>query len=79
MEAEPRIAKQYKCHHCYSCKKYQGKCMEAGKKVSLHHFSADQKIVSSWKKCVWGASSSMSNRLLLVARHIVTTDLQKCL
>ena len=27
MEAEPRIAKQYKCHHCCSCKNYRGKGM----------------------------------------------------
>ena len=25
-----------------------------GKKVSLHRFLADQKITSSWKKCVLG-------------------------
>ena len=25
MEVEPRIAKQNKCHHCCSCKNYQGK------------------------------------------------------
>ena len=54
MEVEPRLVKQYKCYHCCSCKKYQGKGMEGGKKVSLHHFLADQKIASSWKKCVLG-------------------------
>ena len=32
MEVEPRIAKQYKCHHCCACKKYCGKGMEGGKK-----------------------------------------------
>ena len=32
MEVEPRILKQYKCHHCSSCKKYQEKGMEGGKK-----------------------------------------------
>ena len=48
MEAEPRIAKQYKCHHCCSCKNCQGKAMEGGKKVSLHRFLADQNITSSW-------------------------------
>ena len=32
MEAEPRIAKQFKCHQCCSCKNYQGKGMEGGKK-----------------------------------------------
>ena len=54
MEVEPRIAKQYKCNHCCSCKIYRGNGMEGGKKVSLHCFLADQKIVSSWKKCFWG-------------------------
>ena len=54
MEVESRIAKQYKCHHCCSCKNYWGKGMEGGKKVSLCHFLADQKIVSSWKKYVLG-------------------------
>ena len=54
MEVEPRIAKQYKCHHCCSCKNYREKGMEGGKNVFLHHLSADQKITSSWKKCVLG-------------------------
>ena len=38
MEVEPRIAKQYKCHHCCSCKNNRGKGIEGGKNVSLHHF-----------------------------------------
>ena len=79
MEVEPRIAKQYKCHHYCSCKNYRGKGMEGGKKVFLHRFSADQKIASSWTKMSFGASYSTSNKLLLVARHILTTGLQKCL
>ena len=54
MEVEPRTAEQYKCHHFCHCKNYWGKGMEGGKKVSLHHFLADQKIASSWKKCVLG-------------------------
>ena len=56
VEAEPRIAKQYKCQYCCSCKIYRGKGMEGGKKVSynLRRFLADQKISSSWKKCVSG-------------------------
>ena len=49
------------------------------KKVSLRRFSADQKIASSWEKMCFGASYSTSNKLLLVARHILTTGLQKCL
>ena len=47
MEVEPRIAKQYKCHHCCSCKNYRGKGMEGENKVALHCFLADQKIASS--------------------------------
>ena len=46
MEVEPRIAKQYKCQHCCSCKNYRGKGMEGGRKVSLHRFLADQNIAS---------------------------------
>ena len=73
-------AKQYKCHHCCSCKKYRGKGMEGGKKeVFLRRFLADQKIAISWKKMRFGASYSTSNKLLLVAGHILTTGLQKCL
>ena len=47
VEVEPRIAKQYKCQYCCSCKNYRGRGMEGGKKVSLHRFLADQKIASS--------------------------------
>ena len=81
MEAEPRIAKQYKCHHCCSCKNYQGKGMESGGKVYLRRFLADQNCRRSrfhGKKMRLGASYSMSNKLVLVARHILTTGLQKC-
>ena len=53
--------------------------MEGGKKVSLRRFLADQKIASSKKKMRFGASYSMSNKLLLIARHIMTMGLQKCL
>ena len=59
--------------------------VEGGKKVSLRRFLADQKIASSKKKKKkkkkkgFGASYSTSNKLLLVARHILTTGLQKCL
>jgi len=52
MEVEPKIVKQYKRTHCCSCKNYQGKGMEGGKKVSLCHFLVDQKIMILWKKCV---------------------------
>ena len=72
MEAEPRIAKQYKCHHCCSCKNYLGKGMEGGKKVSLRRFLADQKIAISWgEKKRLGASYSTTHS----ARNILTTGL----
>ena len=32
VEVEPRIAKQYKCHHCCSCRNYHGKRMEGVEK-----------------------------------------------
>ena len=54
MEVEPRIAKQYKCHHCCSCKNYWGKGMEGGNKVSLCHFLADQKITRYGKNVFQG-------------------------
>ena len=53
--------------------------MEGGKKVSLCCFLADQKIVSLWEKNRFGASYSTSNKLLFVARHILTMGPQKCL
>ena len=54
MQVEPRIVKQYKCHHCCSCKNYWRKGMEGGKKCLCIVFWGDQKIASSWKKCVLG-------------------------
>ena len=47
VEVETRIAKQYKCQYCCSCKNYRGKGMEGENKVFLHRFLADQKITSS--------------------------------
>ena len=55
MEVEIRIAKQYKCQYCCSCKNYREKEMEGEQKVSLRRFGANQKIASSWGgKAVWG-------------------------
>ena len=72
MEVEPRIVKQYKCHHCFRCKNYWGKGMDGEKKkVSLRHKFVEKKH--------FGASYSSSDKLLLVARHILTTGLQKFL
>ena len=53
VEVEPRIAKQYKCQYCCSCKNYRGKGMEGAKKVSLHRFFGwpeDCEFIE--KKCV---------------------------
>ena len=81
MELASRIVKLYKCHYCCIFQNLQGKGYQGWKKVSLHHFSADLK--KDWECmdpfCVFLASYSTSNKLLLVARHILTTDLQKCL
>ena len=67
MEVEPRVAKQYKCHHCYICKNCRGKEIEGGKKCLCVVFLADQKIVSlCGKKMRFGASYSTSNKLFLL-------------
>ena len=54
MEVEPRMAKQYKCHHCCSCKKYRGEGDGGWTKGSSCRFLADQKIAISWEKCFLG-------------------------
>ena len=81
MEVEPWIAKQYKCHHYCSCKKYWGKGVESGKKVSSHLllFFFWPEDLDFMEKMHFGASCSTSNKLLLVAKHILTAGLQKCL
>ena len=38
VEVEPRIAKQYKCQYCCSCKNYRGKGMEGGEKSVFASF-----------------------------------------
>ena len=82
MEAEPRIAKQDKCHHCCSCKKLPGKGdVWWGKKGALRRFWADQKIASSWEKenrSVWGHPIARATRYCLLP-DILTTSLQKSL
>ena len=60
--------------------KLQGVVMEGGIMcLYIDRFSADQKIASSWKQMRLGACYSTSNKLLLVARHIMTTGLKKTL
>ena len=54
MEVEPRIVKQYKLPILLQLQKLLWKGDGGWKKVSLRHFLADQKIVSSSKKCVLG-------------------------
>ncbi len=79
MEVKPRIAKQYKCHHCCSCKNYRGKGMEGGEKSVFASFFGCPEDREFVEKKHFGASYSMSNKLLLISRHIMTTGLQKCL
>ena len=53
--------------------------MEGGEKsvfMSFFGWPEDHKFI---EKMRFGASYSMSNKLLLIARHIMTTGLQKCL
>ena len=52
IEIEPRIAKQYKCHHCCSCKNYQGKGMEGGKKCLCIVFGLTRRLRVRGKKLV---------------------------
>ena len=78
MEVEPRIAKQYKCHHCCSCKNDWGKGMESGKKVFALFFAGPEDC-EFVEKMRFRGSYSMSNSLLLVAKHTLTMGLQKCL
>ena len=53
MEVEPRIVKQYKWHHCCSCKNYWGKQMEGGKSAFASFFGwpEDHDFV---EKCILG-------------------------
>ena len=54
MEAEPRIVKQYKCHHCCSCKNYQEKGMEGGKKCLCINFWLTRTSQVCKKNAFWG-------------------------
>ena len=56
--------------------KLPGKGDGGWEKVSLHCFSAGQKIASLTKKMWFGASYGTSSKLLLVASHILTVVLQ---
>ena len=53
--------------------KLPGKGDGGWEKSVLHCFLANQKIVTLRKKMRFGASYSTSNKLFLVARHILTT------
>ena len=79
MEVNLGLRKQYKRYHCWVAKITEERGWRMGEKCLCVVFLAGQKIASSWKKMRFGASYSTSNRLLLVAIHILTTGLQKCL
>ena len=53
--------------------------MEGGKKSVFVLFRGWPEDSDFMEKMRFGASYSMSSKLLLVARHILTTGLQKCL
>ena len=60
-------------------KSYRGKGLEGGEKsvfASFFGWPEDREFV---EKMRFGASYSTSNKLLLIARNIMTTGLQKCL
>ena len=54
VEAEPRIAKQYKCQYCCSCKNYCGKGMEGGKKSLCVDFWLNRRSRVRRKNAFWG-------------------------
>ena len=54
VEAEPRIAKQYKCQYCCSCKNYRGKGMEGGKKCLCVVFWLTRRSRVRRKNAFWG-------------------------
>ena len=54
MEAETRIVKQYKCHHCCSCKNYWGNGMDGRKKVSVSFFGWQEDREFVKKNAFWG-------------------------
>ena len=53
--------------------------MEGGKKSVFALFFVWPEDREFIQKISFGASYSMSNKLLLISRHILTTGLQKCL
>ena len=74
---KPRIVKQYKCQYCCSCKNYRGKGMKGEKKkcLCIVFWLTRRSRVHRHLKMRFGAS--MSNKLLFIARHILTSGLQK--
>ena len=53
--------------------------MEGENKVSLRRFFDWPEDLEFIEKMRFGASYSTSNELLLIAKHIMTTGLKKCL
>ena len=75
VEVEHRIEKKEKKKK----KKTAGKGMEGGKKVFCVVFWLTRRSRVRRRKMRFGASYSTSNKLLLIARRIMNTGLQKCL
>ena len=66
MEVQPRIAKQYKCHHCCSCKNYLGKGMEGGKRCLCVVFWLTRRSRVRGKKCVLGHPIALATSYCLL-------------
>ena len=64
IEVGPRIAMQYKCQHCCSCKNYRGKGMEGGEKSVFASFFWLTRRPRFLGKMRFGASYSTNNKLL---------------
>ena len=71
MKVEPGIAKQYKCHHCDSCKNYRERGCRVGEKIVFALFFGCPEDREFVEKMHFEASCSK--------RQTLTTGLQKCL
>ena len=68
VEVEPRIAKQYKCQYCCSCKNYRWKGMEGGKKKCLCVvLGLTRRSQVRRKKCVLGHPIARATGYCLLA------------
>ena len=78
VKVEPRIAKQYKCQYCCSCKKYRGKGMEGGQKVCGVIFWLTRRSRVRRKNAFWGIVLHEQQVIAYCQTHY-DYGLQKCL